>query len=73
MEQLQAVAGLHFLDALRFAARSRHNRATLLRQGLLPALARVLKAALNSLNSLAAVIGEGFKVLDVLWMSGFPF
>ena len=53
---LQAALSWWALDALRVAAASAPNRATLVEAGALPALAAVLKAALSRLHSMSAVL-----------------
>lgn len=56
-QALAAAVSLWALDALRLVVPSAVNRRALAAAGLLPALARILKAALSRLHSLAAVLG----------------
>ena len=56
-DALQRAAGLSLLHAITIATRSAHNRALLQHEGLLPALTRLLKLAMQRLNTLAAVAG----------------
>ena len=59
-EALAAAVNLWALDALRLTVASAANRRALTEAGLLPALARILKAALSRLHSLAAVLGAPY-------------
>jgi hypothetical protein len=52
-DALQRAAGLGLLHALTIATRSQHNRAVLQHDGLLPELTRLLKLAMQRLNTLA--------------------
>ena len=56
-DAFERAAGLGLLRALTIATRSPRNRAVLLREGLLPELARTLKLATQRLHALAALAG----------------